>query len=480
MRKLSSIFCAVLVGTATVAAAEPAYAFELSRGASRTVNSILPEKKPDEPLLLLVSLREQSMRVYAGDRLVARSNVSTGTFEHETPTGIFSILEKRRYHESNIYSQAPMPFMQRLTWSGIALHESDSVPDYPASHGCVRLPGAFARSLFGFTEPGAHVLITEESLDPKPIRHRNLIYPGGPPDLTSAPETPEPAVELPTVEFLSTGSQSVMSIVEYKAEDEAEEATLDDEPVNPIGDDLALRNGIDAIEPPRTVGADDAGFVMPESRDPIRVLITRRTGRHLVSDIQTMLNELDLDAGDADGLIGPDTGNAIVAYQKQRGLQPTGTVSVALARMLHEDTGRRPFPTGHLYVRQGFKPLFDAPVILRDATAPLGTHFFAALESEQHPDRIRWIHTSLTDRPRQSPLLDVQPRRSSFFTGDSVNRVLDRIDLPDYLRDRLTTLMVPGSSIIITDNGLSDESHLGTDFIVLTNTSAELSLITSN
>ena len=289
------------------------------------------------------------------------------------------------------------------------------------------------------------------------------------PDPVSAPK--------PAIRIRNSGSKSVVQIVEYKAEDKAE---ITDDAVDVLSSEVALRSGIDAVEPMRTVGADDEAFVLPASREPIRVLITQRTGRELVRDIQVMLNELEYKAGDADGWMGPDTGNAIIAYQKQRGELPTGTVSVELARMLHEDTGRRPFPTGHIYVRQGFKPLFDAPLNLREPTEPLGTHFFAALQSEQQPDRLRWIHTSLASKPLQSPLLDLKPGRSSFFSQRGVSNLLDRIDLPHHLRERLTMLMVPGSSIIITDNGLSDESHLGTDFIVLTDQSSELSLITSN
>ena len=80
---------------------------------------------------------EQTLTVYDGDQVIATSKVSTGKAGHTTPSGVFSILEKRKYHESNLYSNAPMPWMQRITWSGVALHESNSVPNYPASHGCV-------------------------------------------------------------------------------------------------------------------------------------------------------------------------------------------------------------------------------------------------------------------------------------------------------------------------------------------------------
>ena len=140
---------------AGVAISGPALASNSQAAANLKDLSSLEKAVTDEPVLMLVSLRQQTMRVYSGDTLVARSNVSTGMPGHRTPTGVFSVLEKKRRHHSNIYSRAPMPFMQRLTWSGIALHESHSVPEYPASHGCVRLPGKFAKQLFGYTVSGA-------------------------------------------------------------------------------------------------------------------------------------------------------------------------------------------------------------------------------------------------------------------------------------------------------------------------------------
>lgn len=461
MRFLSSSLCAALViGTATAfSAAHAAPAYELSRGADTRTKSILPKEKPVEPVLMLVSLRDQSMRVYSGDQMVARTHVSTGKVGHRTPTGIFSILEKRRYHESNIYSQAPMPYMQRLTWSGIALHESDSVPDHPASHGCVRLPGSFAKQLFGYTDQGTHVLVTDDAIKLRPVAHPFLIYPGGAPADMSAGDWISDAGS--TISVRETGSTSVIRIV----------AQQDDAP-SVIEISLEMRDSIDAVEPateePET---EDDTPVVADPREPIRVLITRRTGRHLIADIQEMLNELGHDAGDADGLMGPDTGNAIVAYQKSHGLTPTGTASVSLAEKLHAETGRGTFPTGHLYVRQGFKPVFDVPVILKEPSAPLGTHFFSALSQPGVQKQIRWIHAELADTPRASSLLDVNTRhRSSFVRPVSVHAVLERIEIADDVRERLADLMAPGSSMIVTDNGLNDESHLGTDFIVLTQT----------
>ena len=127
-------------------------------------------------LQIVVSKNNQSMTVYDGDKVVSTTRVSTGKAGHSTPSGIFSILEKRRYHESNIYSNAPMPFMQRLTWSGIALHEGH-VPNYPASHGCIRLPSGYAKTLFGMTERGFHVIVSDAPVAPMPIAHANLFLP---------------------------------------------------------------------------------------------------------------------------------------------------------------------------------------------------------------------------------------------------------------------------------------------------------------
>ena len=129
-----------------------------------------------EPLTLVVSLREQKLDVYRGTGLVISSKVSSGKRGYDTKAGVFSILEKQRYHHSNLFSGAPMPWMQRLTWSGTALH-AGMVPGYPASHGCVRLPFSFAPKLFQITTLGENVVVTGDRVAPKLIKHENLFQP---------------------------------------------------------------------------------------------------------------------------------------------------------------------------------------------------------------------------------------------------------------------------------------------------------------
>src|SRR4029077_20325922 len=130
----------------------------------------------DDPITLGVSLNRQMIDVYRGTALVMSSKVSSGMPGYETKPGVFSILEKQRFHHSNIYSGAPMPWMQRLTRSGTALH-AGAVPGYPASHGCIRLPFSFAPKLFQMTAVGGNVLVANDQLSPKPIDHPNLSQP---------------------------------------------------------------------------------------------------------------------------------------------------------------------------------------------------------------------------------------------------------------------------------------------------------------
>ncbi|HEX8554733.1 MAG TPA: L,D-transpeptidase family protein [Sphingomonas sp.] len=118
-----------------------------------------------EPLSVVVSIADQRAYVYRGDVLVAVSTVSTGKDGNETPAGTYPILQKKAVHHSNLYDDAPMPFMQRLTWDGIAIHAGKN-PGFPASHGCIRVPTAFAKKLFDATQMGTTVTVVDESVDP--------------------------------------------------------------------------------------------------------------------------------------------------------------------------------------------------------------------------------------------------------------------------------------------------------------------------
>ena len=119
----------------------------------------VPVAKPRSPVRVVVSIPQQKAYVFRHGELVATSPVSTGKKGYETPAGTFRILQKKVHHRSNKYSNAPMPYMQRLTWGGVALH-AGHLPGYRASHGCIRLPRAFAKKLYGMTNFATEVTVT--------------------------------------------------------------------------------------------------------------------------------------------------------------------------------------------------------------------------------------------------------------------------------------------------------------------------------
>lgn len=143
------------------------------------------------PIYMVISIQEQQVHVYDGDRLIAVAAVSTGKKGHGTPRGDFPILQKQRYHRSNLYSNAPMPFMQRLTWGGIALHAGHD-PGYPASHGCIRMPYAFAQKLFAITRIGTLVSVTANRLAPALMVDTLVLADPGAAIVTFAPQIGPP------------------------------------------------------------------------------------------------------------------------------------------------------------------------------------------------------------------------------------------------------------------------------------------------
>jgi hypothetical protein len=174
-----------------------------------------PEISPAGPVVIIVSLPEQEMYVYRNGVRIGSSTISTGTKGHPTPTGMFTILQKKVRHESNIYKGAKMPHMQRLTWTGIAMH-AGHLPGYPASHGCVRLPVDFAEKLYSVTQNGISVIITDDKFAPGETAEPGRLL-SGETGLSSMPSQssgkfewhPEKALTGPLSIILSTADQQV-------------------------------------------------------------------------------------------------------------------------------------------------------------------------------------------------------------------------------------------------------------------------------
>lgn len=376
----------------------------------RRLKEISDPTDAGNPHLVTVSLGSQQLTVYKGFGTVHRTNVSSGKRGHETPTGIFSILEKRRYHKSNIYSNAPMPLMQRLTWSGIALHESGSVPNRPASHGCVRLPAKAAEDLFSRLERGTHVVISDEDLLPKTFSHPKLFQPRG----------------------------AGISLA-------------------------ALRTGIapDGLEAP-------AQTLETPPIEPLRIYITRKTRREIVQHLQELLSRLEYPLEKIDGLYGRETAAAVIAFQKDHDLPPTGMLTEGLLQAAYQAAGVTQPPPGIIYVRQDHRPIFEAEIGIKSPQEPLGTHLLLATNFSL--ENIDWMSLSIPTRIPPSVIRDhkLQVPEDRTKIRESLAESLERLTIPTKARKFIERHLTNGSSIAISDNGLGTETGKGTDFIVQT------------
>ena len=360
----------------------------------------------EHPLHMIVSLDEQKIRVYRGLDLIEVSPVSSGKRGHSTPTGVFSILEKRRKHFSNLYDNAPMPFMQRLTWSGIALHVG-KLPGYPASHGCIRLPKAFAQSLYGMTERGMHVVVTRDVSEPVSVNHAVL----------PQPFVPETAV-----------------------------ASLSEET---IAADPALRGAIQDAPIQASLPV-----VQPENPDfdlPLRMIITPQKEPNRVQLLQQLLNRMGFDAGYEDGILGRKTRAAISLFQEGAELPVTGQLTDALEARIQFEAGYEKPQNAMLRVRRKFRDIYAAPVTIKDVGQEIGTHVFTALDFEPGENSVEWIAVSAEGE-----------------RGGASLTVLDRIEMPEKVAADVSRMLTPGTSLTITDRNFTRNTGLGTDFVVIT------------
>lgn len=182
-----------------------------------------PERSPSGPVAVVVSLPEQRVHVYRNGIRIAVSTCSTGKPGHETPTGVFTVLQKDARHRSSTYNNAPMPNMNRLTWDGIALH-AGNLPGWPASHGCVRLPLEFSRLLFTVTHVGTPVILAGSHADPWELVHPGLVLGGlseaeladavNGLDAKSVPSDWSGDAEYPVVTVLATAADRRIALIE--------------------------------------------------------------------------------------------------------------------------------------------------------------------------------------------------------------------------------------------------------------------------
>src|SRR5712672_2797837 len=132
--------------------------------------SLKPAAKPQGPLIIAISIQKQRLKIYDAAGFFAETPISSGMAGHPTPMGVFSVIQKQKLHHSYIYSGAPMTYMQRITWSGVAMH-AGVLPGYPAYHGCIRMPMAFAVKMWNWTKMGARVIVTPGEITPASFSH---------------------------------------------------------------------------------------------------------------------------------------------------------------------------------------------------------------------------------------------------------------------------------------------------------------------
>lgn len=409
-----------------------------------------PDLNREEPVQVVVSLETQSMTVYKGGVELATSRISSGQPGYRTPAGVFSILQKKLRHYSNLYENAPMPYMQRLTWSGIALH-GGKVPDYPASHGCVRMPHPFARNLYGLTDRGGHVVISTEDAQLEVMEHANLFQPG-----------PLAAIFDPAHVAARAPARSVKA-ADGDEDERAEAPVFEGTNLRPV----ATRES--KPKPVVTAHEERERFHGAELRStaPIRVLITLRNEEEKIRDVQRLLRDLGFRPGAIDGVIGRDTIRAVKRFQQFKRLPVTGKVTPELIAILNGAAGNWDYPTGHLYIRQKMREIYHAPVSIKNADKPIGTHLYTAMHFKADAVKVRWTGVTLKhyvpDYEDDADTELVLPPDSG-----SAREALDRIEIPDHIRRKISSMLTTGSSLIITDKGAGRETQDGTDFLVIT------------
>jgi hypothetical protein len=376
-----------------------------------------PAKQPSGPLILAISIGNQRVTVYDNGAPVAVSPISTGMPGHPTPMGVFSVIQKQRWHHSNLYSNAPMPYMQRITWSGVALH-AGVVPGHPASHGCIRLPDRFAVRLWGMTKVGARVIITRGTASPYEITHPRLAGLVKSEAATEAgtSNAPSSASHNGAVIMAATDAAAAGGTAARKLRQDAKSASEVGASAQADGG-ASLDKATETSEP----GQPPAGEPVPKTDD--------------------------------------------TKQQIDNALQHPGPVSLFVSRRL-----------GKLFVRKGFAPVFETPITIAHPELPLGTHLFTASRSANDGDPVRWLAVSIGyDRTAGSPRAKRKGRGARdelSSTADSPRRAaadaLDRIELPPEALERIAPLITPGASLLISDQGLGSETGQDTDFIVVT------------
>ena len=388
-----------------------------------------------EPIMAVVSIKSQQVIFYDADGWILRAPVSTGTKGRETPAGVFAVVEKEVDHRSNMYDDAWMPHMQRITWNGIALH-GGPLPGYAASHGCVRMPFSFADKLFPKTRIGMRVIISPNDAPPVDISHPALFMPKA--DAVAA----APA----RVEKLARES-----VEAAKAADAAKKAAaMAPRETASLTASLRKLEQLKARADAELASADKA--LAAAQTDQAKERKQKAAARAAEAEKQFDIAKADakpkLDAAAAakDALKAAETRKAATAKAALDAKLALVPVSIYISRATQKLYVRRntqkPFPDGG----EVFDFSIEVPITIRNPDKRIGTHVFTAMAGNDAG--LRWSAVTIDD-------------------GDDAKSALDRITIPQDVLDRIAPTALPRSSIIISDEPLSKETNYRTEFVAV-------------
>jgi len=418
----------------------------------RPIESI-QSRSAGEPVMAIVSLRSQRITVFDAKGWILRAPVSSGSKGRETPAGIFSVIQKVEEHYSNLYDDAFMPHMQRITWSGIALH-GGPLPGRPASHGCVRLPFGFAERLFGETTMGMRVIVAPGDVAPVEFAHPLLFQ-------------PKPGIIAMAAARQAEAQEAARKAAEARiaAGTAAREATQARVPVR-AAENLKRKAEAQLAAAETRLGAGTSTEEKEQAENAKAQAAAKIAELQLQWDVANVDLQLKLDAATAarDAAAAAETARTTAAEAARQVAGELQPVSVLISRK-----------TQKLYVRQAFKPVFESPVTIADPERPIGTHVFTAVERTADDAKLRWNVVSLRDGRSPSGTMEAQNRAHGSgvrdvvpapANPDSAKAALDRITIPQDALDRIAGIALR-SSLIVTDEPVSSETGKGTEFVVL-------------
>jgi hypothetical protein len=429
--------------------AAPVAADAASRNGERPLEAVAP-RSTGTPIMAIVSLKRQQVTVYDADGWTLRAPVSSGQKGRETPAGVFSVIQKDADHHSNLYDDAYMPHMQRITWSGIALH-GGPLPGYPASHGCVRMPYGFAERLFDKTSLGMRVIIAPNDAAPVEIAHPGLLSPK-PGGAAHADKLAAEAAE-------ASKKASEASIAAVTAAREGARATAQLRKL----ENLTRRSEADLAATEvalSTAVSDDVKARVEDAKEKAGAKVAELQAEWGAAKAE-LQPKLDAVAPAREAAAAAESARAAAAEAAREAARELEPVSVFISRK-----------TQRLYVRRGFEPILETPITILDADQPIGTYVFTAVARTD--SGFRWSVVTLeagqalaSAEAHVRPHLDARANAETATADVSAAKsALDRIVIPQEVLDRIAPT-APRSSLIISDEALSPETGKGTEFVAV-------------